>query len=238
MRVPLRTLRRSFWTTSLCACGQYQPRAQLPAVDDVADQVDRVGVVSLRNRAAARPGSPSCPDACRTGTASGPGSASLILGHEHLPAARGPGIQTGFTYQFDDAGPRTRCGRSRSRRGGNVLHCSIHCAGAQSSALCAKSCRASRVNFFETRPSFFSFPSLEKAVIITRKETAGHARCRKRPTGSPATGRKVSMDRRSACMRGPTDALRLWLFRRRPACNHAATAGGACRPAAPHSTMI
>ena len=45
MRAPLRALRSSFCTTSLCGCGQYQPRAQLPAVDDVADQIDRVGIV-------------------------------------------------------------------------------------------------------------------------------------------------------------------------------------------------
>ena len=31
--------------TSLCDCGQYQPPLQRPAVDDVADEVDRVGVV-------------------------------------------------------------------------------------------------------------------------------------------------------------------------------------------------
>src|ERR1700709_847475 len=86
-----------------------------------------------------------------------------------------------------------------------LLRRSIHCAAAQS-------CLASYVNFFEACQSFFSFPSLEKAVIIILKETTGLARCRKRPTGSPATGRKVSMNRRSACMRGPTDALRLWLF--------------------------
>ncbi len=45
MREPLRPWRSSFCTTSLCACGQYQRRAQRPAVDDVADQIDRVGFV-------------------------------------------------------------------------------------------------------------------------------------------------------------------------------------------------
>ena len=44
-REPFRALRRSFWTTSLCSCGQYQPLLQPPAVDDVADQIDRLGVV-------------------------------------------------------------------------------------------------------------------------------------------------------------------------------------------------
>ena len=45
MRAPLRALRSSFCTTSLCACGQYQPLFSAPAVDDVADQIDRVGLV-------------------------------------------------------------------------------------------------------------------------------------------------------------------------------------------------
>ena len=45
MRAPLRALRSSFCTTSLCGCGQYQPDLQLPAVDDVADEIDGLGVV-------------------------------------------------------------------------------------------------------------------------------------------------------------------------------------------------
>ena len=45
MRAPLRALRRSFCTTSLWACGQYQLDFSCPAVDDVADQEDRVGIV-------------------------------------------------------------------------------------------------------------------------------------------------------------------------------------------------
>ena len=60
-RVPLRAMRRIFCTTSLCACGQYQPPLQLPAVDDVADQIERVGAVhpeefeEIDGLAAARP---------------------------------------------------------------------------------------------------------------------------------------------------------------------------------------
>src|SRR5262245_11832928 len=45
MRTPLRAWRKSFCTTSLCACGQYQLERQLPPVDDVADEIDRIGIV-------------------------------------------------------------------------------------------------------------------------------------------------------------------------------------------------
>ena len=45
MRVPLRALRSIFCTTSLCDCGQYQPDLQLPAVDDIADEIDLIGFV-------------------------------------------------------------------------------------------------------------------------------------------------------------------------------------------------
>ncbi len=45
MLVPLRAWRSSFCTTSLCVCGQCQERLQPPAVDDVADQEDRLGLV-------------------------------------------------------------------------------------------------------------------------------------------------------------------------------------------------
>ena len=45
MRVPLRALRKSFCTTSLWVCGQYHARSQPPPVDDVADQIDGIGVV-------------------------------------------------------------------------------------------------------------------------------------------------------------------------------------------------
>ena len=40
--VPLRALRRTFWITSLCDWCQYQRRFKLPAVDDVADEVEVV----------------------------------------------------------------------------------------------------------------------------------------------------------------------------------------------------
>ena len=45
MLAPLRAWRSSFWTTSLWLCGQCQDRLQPPAVDDVADQIDRLGLV-------------------------------------------------------------------------------------------------------------------------------------------------------------------------------------------------
>ena len=38
-------MRNSFWTTSLCVCGQYQDFLSLATVDDVADQIDRGGIV-------------------------------------------------------------------------------------------------------------------------------------------------------------------------------------------------
>ena len=47
-RVPLRALRMIFWTTSLWACGQYQPALEPPAVDDVADQVEMLALVPLQ----------------------------------------------------------------------------------------------------------------------------------------------------------------------------------------------
>src|SRR5262245_4604380 len=45
MRTPLRAWRKSFCTTSLWACGQYQLERSCHPFDDVADEVDRVGVV-------------------------------------------------------------------------------------------------------------------------------------------------------------------------------------------------
>ncbi len=45
MREPLRALRNSFCTTSLCCLRPVPAGPQLPAVDDVADQIDRVGIV-------------------------------------------------------------------------------------------------------------------------------------------------------------------------------------------------
>ncbi len=41
----MRAWRSSFCTTSLCVCGQYQDERKRPAVDDVADQIDRLGFV-------------------------------------------------------------------------------------------------------------------------------------------------------------------------------------------------
>ena len=44
-RVPLRACRKSFCTTSLCACGQYHDDCKRPAIDNVADQINRFGFV-------------------------------------------------------------------------------------------------------------------------------------------------------------------------------------------------
>ena len=43
---PLRALRSIFCTKSLCDCGQYQFDLQRPAIDDIADEIDRIGVVA------------------------------------------------------------------------------------------------------------------------------------------------------------------------------------------------
>ena len=45
---PLRALRSIFCTKSLCDCGQYQLDLQRPAVDDIADEIDGIGVMAAQ----------------------------------------------------------------------------------------------------------------------------------------------------------------------------------------------